>query len=472
MKIKRFVAKDMRTALTEVKEFLGPDAIILSNKKVAGGVEIVAAIDPEAAPSAVVAQPAVTAQAAAQPAVGSRLNIKVDDEPEQVPADSLQALLARQISKQPAAAQAISANKMAAAKTAAATNALFSVANSTPSDMERQSSGAPVVNLTELTRYQEQQAKLMQKQFDAMRNEMSSMKQLLQHQVSGLMWQDLARREPVRAMVIEKLLELGLSEPVADQIACFMPEDIGDAEAWDSALELLTGQLITTNDDIMRRGGVVALVGPTGVGKTTTVAKLAAQFAKRHGADQVALITTDSFRIGAYEQLATFGRIIGCPVKQVKDSEELALLLNQLQQRKLILIDTAGMSQRDVRLAEKLASLVHNSRVKIKSYLVLSATSQARVMQETVEHFKRIPLAGCIFTKLDECLSLGEIINVAIQNALPVSYLTHGQRVPEDIEMADAKTMVAKAEQLRTSNSSTGYQWYSDTTARVEGTYA
>lgn len=130
------------------------------------------------------------------------------------------------------------------------------------------------------------------------------------------------------------------------------------------------------------------------------------------------------------------------------------------------------MSQRDVRLAEKLASLVHNSRVKIKSYLVLSATSQARVMQETVEHFKRIPLAGCIFTKLDECLSLGEIINVAIQNALPVSYLTQGQRVPEDIEMADAKTMVAKAEQLRISNSSAGYQWYSDTTARVEGTYA
>ncbi|MDF3125788.1 flagellar biosynthesis protein FlhF [Rheinheimera sp. 1928-s] len=468
MKIKRFVAKDMRTALTEVKEFLGPDAIILSNKKVAGGVEIVAAIDPEAAPAK--EQPEV--QATAQPAVGSRLNIKVDDEPEQVPADSLQALLARQISKQPAAAQAISANKMAAAKTAAATNALFSVSNSAPSDVERQSSGAAAVNLNELTRYQEQQAKLMQKQFDAMRSEMSSMKQLLQHQVSGLMWQDLARREPVRAMVIEKLLALGLSEPVADQIACFMPEDISDSEAWDSALELLTGQLITTNDDIMRRGGVVALVGPTGVGKTTTVAKLAAQFAKRHGADQVALITTDSFRIGAYEQLATFGRIIGCPVKQVKDSEELAMLLNQLQQRKLILIDTAGMSQRDVRLAEKLASLVHNSRVKIKSYLVLSATSQARVMQETVEHFKRIPLAGCIFTKLDECLSLGEIINVAIQNALPVSYLTHGQRVPEDIEMADAKTMVAKAEQLRTSNSSTGYQWYSDTTARVEGTYA
>src|SRR3990167_3343844 len=178
MKIKRFVAKDMRTALTEVKEFLGPDAIILSNKKVAGGVEIVAAIDPEAAPSAVVPEP----QVVAQPTVGGRLNIKVDDEPEQSHADSLQALLARQISKQPAAAQAISANKMAAVKTAAATNALFSAANSASSDHERQSSGAAGLNLNELTRYQEQQTKLMQKQFDAMRNEMSSMKQLLQHQ--------------------------------------------------------------------------------------------------------------------------------------------------------------------------------------------------------------------------------------------------------------------------------------------------
>ncbi|HSG52294.1 MAG TPA: flagellar biosynthesis protein FlhF, partial [Rheinheimera sp.] len=313
---------------------------------------------------------------------------------------------------------------------------------------------------------------LMQQQMDAMRNEMLSMRQLLQHQVSGLMWQDLARREPVRALIIENLQQLGLSEQVADQLACFMPEDLNSHDAWDAALELLAGQLSTTNDDILRRGGIVALVGPTGVGKTTTVAKLAAEFAKRHGNDQVALITTDSYRIGAFEQLATFGRIIGCPVKQAKDSEELALLLNQLQQRKLILIDTAGMSQRDVRLAEKLASLVHNSRVKIKSYLVLSATAQAKVMQESVTHFKRIPLSGCIFTKLDECLSLGEVINVAIANALPVSYLTNGQRVPEDIAVADAPKLVQQAEKLRIAQSSTAHQWYNDEMNRADGTYA
>ncbi len=475
MKIKRFVAKDMRTALAEVKEFLGPDAIILSNKKVAGGIELVAAVDPEAAPAKAPA-PEPQAKPTANVA-GSTLNIRVDDdEPEQdVPADSLRALLARQMIKQQKAhvEPAGSSDRKLTAKAVAEPiqSPLLQKTKAAPAP-ERQNPAMSSSMMADLNKLQQQNMQLMQQQFDTMRQEMTSMKQLLQHQVSGLMWQDLARREPVRALVIEKLQQLGLSEAMADQLACFMPEDIADGEAWDCALELLAGQLTTTNDDLMRRGGIVALVGPTGVGKTTTVAKLAAQFARLHGADQVALITTDTFRIGAFEQLATFGRIIGCPVKQAKDHEELAILLTQLQQRKLILIDTAGMSQRDVRLAEKLSALMHNSRVKIRSYLVLSATSQARVMQETVEHFKRISLSGCIFTKLDECLSLGEIINIAIQNALPVSYLTNGQRVPEDIEAAQAKAMIDQAEQLRLAHASAGQQWYQDVTARADGTYA
>lgn len=475
MKIKRFVAKDMRTALAEVKEFLGPDAIILSNKKVAGGIELVAAVDPEAAPAKAPA-PEPQAKPTANVA-GSTLNIRVDDdEPEQeVPADSLRALLARQMIKQQKAhfEPAGGSDRKLTAKAVAEPiqSPLLQKTKAAPAP-ERQNPAISSSMMADLNKLQQQNMQLMQQQFDTMRQEMTSMKQLLQHQVSGLMWQDLARREPVRALVIEKLQQLGLSEAMADQLACFMPEDIADGEAWDCALELLAGQLTTTNDDLMRRGGIVALVGPTGVGKTTTVAKLAAQFARLHGAEQVALITTDTFRIGAFEQLATFGRIIGCPVKQAKDHEELAILLTQLQQRKLILIDTAGMSQRDVRLAEKLSALMHNSRVKIRSYLVLSATSQARVMQETVEHFKRISLSGCIFTKLDECLSLGEIINIAIQNALPVSYLTNGQRVPEDIEAAQAKAMIDQAEQLRLAHASAGHQWYQDVTARADGTYA
>jgi flagellar biosynthesis protein FlhF len=465
MKIKRFVAKDMRSALTEVKEFLGPDAIILSNKKVAEGVEIVAAIDNEAAPVVAQAKPALQR-------TEPRFQVTVADEEQAEPAaDSLQALLSRQMQKHQGNGSANSASVKPAKPTL---NRQAQPERQPAFERQNSGSGQAVTNaqLTELSKLQQQQASLMQSQMDSMRNEMLSMRQLLQHQVSGLMWQDLARREPVRALVIENLQQLGLSEQMADQLACFMSEDMNATDAWQAGLELLAGQISTTNDDILRRGGVVALVGPTGVGKTTTVAKLAAEFARRHGADQVALITTDSYRIGAYEQLATFGRIIGCPVKLAKDSEELTLLINQLQQRKLILIDTAGMSQRDVRLAEKLATLVHNSHVKIKSYLVLSATAQARVMQESVSHFKRIPLSGCIFTKLDECLSLGEVINVAIQNSLAVSYLTNGQRVPEDIAVADATALVQQAETLRLAQSSPVHQWYDDEMNRVEGTYA
>lgn len=475
MKIKRFVAKDMRSALADVKEFLGPDAIILSNKKVPEGVEIVAAIDAEPAPAKPRQSTPVLANAEEVSQVSKRaepkLDIRIDDHADAEPADSLRALLARQMIKQQgrdlAAAQPAKP-KLAEPKVSKA--AQFERQNSVNNNSTM--NAAMPNQLQELSKAQQAQAQLMQQQFAQMQTEMLSMRQLLQHQVSGLMWQDLARKEPVRALVIENLKQLGLSEQIADQLACFMPDDLNAADAWDTALELLSGQLTTTNDDILRRGGIIALVGPTGVGKTTTVAKLAAGFAKRHGVDQVALITTDCFRIGAFEQLATFGRIIGCPVKQAKDSEELSILLNQLQQRKLILIDTAGMSQRDLRLAEKLASLVHNSRVKIKSYLVLSATAQAKVMQESVQQFKRIGLSGCIFTKLDESLSLGEVINVAIQNALPVSYLTNGQRVPEDICIADAATLVKDAEQLRQQHCGNTHQWYQDDSSQVEAAYA
>ncbi len=518
MKIKRFVAKDMRSALAEVKEFLGPDAIILSNKKVSGGVEIVAAVDAEAGQQNPVQgsknQDKSTSQRELNLSAG-RVNIRIDDESDadilgresraaeavtkvntttsSAPmaakrgvtesaedTDSLRALLARQMLKQ----QKAELNQTAQL-TSSATNAkkladpMALLQRKTQPSNERQQNGSSFASsmphsaqLQQVAELQQQQAQQMQQQFDAMRKEMHSMRQLLSHQVSGLMWQDLARREPIRALVIEQLKQLGLSSAMADQLACFMPEELSDTEAWPAALELLAGQLTTTQDDIIHRGGIVALVGPTGVGKTTTVAKLAARFAKLHGPEQVALITTDTFRIGAFEQLATYGRIIGCPVRQVKDYTDLATLLTQLQNRKLILIDTAGMSQRDVRLAENLSAIIQNSRVKIKSYLVLSATSQARVMQEAVDHFKRISLAGCIFTKLDECLSLGEIINIAIENAMPVSYLTHGQRVPEDIEVANAAAMIAQAEFMRTTHQLPAHQWYQEQSNQMDGTYA
>ncbi|MDA6066547.1 MULTISPECIES: flagellar biosynthesis protein FlhF [Idiomarina] len=422
MKIKRFFAEDMRRGLQQVKETLGPDAIILSNKKVNGGIELVAAIDPDAQQ----AQP-MAEQAPNEPAASKT--------PE-VPAESLQELLQRQAqAEQPAQRTAEQEVAEPATQRPEPKPEPQGFADSQLSDdIFPEQVNAPAAD--------DSQA------IAELRSQVNGIRQLLEHQLSGLMKQEMDREEPTRAMLMNRLMSMGLSERVADQIACFIPEGGSDDEAWEQTLHLLEGQLNTTSDDILTRGGAVALVGPTGVGKTTTIAKLAARYAQRHGADKVALITTDTFRIGASEQLQTYGRIIGCPVKVAKNAQELADALLSLRQKSLILIDTAGMGQRDKRLSEQLSQLIQNSRLRIRPYLVLSATSQNQVLMDAVKQFKTLPLSGCIFTKLDECLSLGESISVAIEHGLPVGYLTNGQQVPEDIRVADANFMVAEAERL------------------------
>lgn len=281
------------------------------------------------------------------------------------------------------------------------------------------------------------------------------------------MWQEIERSEPTRAMLIKRLQQMGLASGVADQLSCFIPEAESDDEAWEQTLHILQGQIHTTKDDILTQGGVVALVGPTGVGKTTTVAKLAARYAQQHGAENVAMVSTDTFRIGATEQLQTYGRIIGCPVKIARDARELSDILLQLRQKKLVLIDTAGMSQRDLRLSEHLGTLMSNARLKIRPYLVMSATAQSPVQQDILRQFKKLPLAGCILTKLDECMSLGEVLSVAIEHALPVSYVTDGQQVPEDLKAADAGFLVAEAERLYDKSICSNYAYMTSSSMNV-----
>ena len=287
-------------------------------------------------------------------------------------------------------------------------------------------------------------------EFANMQKEMASIRQLLEHQMSGLMWQDMARKSPSRAVLVNRLMAMGITEELSDQIAGYIPPHVNEQDAWQQAQELIIQQINTTNNDIIQCGGVVSLVGPTGVGKTTTIAKLAARFAQINGADQVVLISTDSYRIAGFEQLATYGKIIGCQVKLAPDAETLDDLLQKYSNKKLILIDTAGMGQRDMRLAEHLTTLIANARVRIRNYLVLAANTQQRVMQENVERFKKVPLVGCIYTKLDESLSIGEIVSTSIQNGLPIGYLTDGQRVPEDIKVANAEKLVRLADKMST----------------------
>lgn len=459
----------MRTALQQVKEELGPDAVIMSNKKTSSGIEIVAAVDNT--PAVPTAEP--VKQTLAVEASKPIADVNANQEEQNI-ASSLEELLKRQNPSSPAVQAPVTNEQKSKAATEALSqqaksefeqwlskarttvveeanvahqskehSTITSITDSFNDDVEHQASSmesmVPKNNVIEGD---------FNNELATLKSEMSSIKQLLEHQVSELMWQDVNRKAPMKAMLISKLKDMGLSSKVSEHLTHFVGDELNQQNAWPKMLELLKEQLDTTSNEIIRRGGVYSLVGPTGVGKTTTIAKLAACYAKIHGADKVGLITTDSFRIGALEQLATYAKILGCPLKQAKNADELSEAIYQLRNKKLVLIDTAGMSQRDIKLTERLNYLLTKSRVNIKNYLVLSATSQMSVLQESVEHFKTIPLSGCIFTKIDESLSLGELMSVAIHNRLPIGYLTNGQRVPEDIRVANSDKIVQKANQL------------------------
>lgn len=506
----------MRSALAQIKDELGADAVIMSNKRVPEGVELMAAVDNNVEINAN-KQPTATddnnehaattqindssARAIENDIVNigqSSLNqnaVQRDatEDSAAIPSDSLTALLNRQVQQVPAQPGAgvnqAQHDKIAQAAAKLAQNqAKNSVqpATSTPTNDIEQQFKSFTDRLEQNTQQQNIQQQSPEQQmgqhqqpafeeqpisspslstsstptanneeFEKMKHEMSSIRELLEHQISGLMWQDMAQKDPTRAMLVNRLMSLGMNEQVSDQIAGYIPAQKNDQDTWQLAKKFISQQINTTNNDIIHRGGVVSLVGPTGVGKTTTIAKLAARFAQIHGADQVVMISTDNYRIAGFEQLATYGRIIGCEVKLAGDAKALDTLLQQFAKKKLILIDTAGMGQRDMRLAKHLTTLVSNARVRIRNYLVLAANTQQRVMQENVDRFKKVPLAGCIYTKLDESLSIGEIISTSIQNGLAIGYLTDGQRVPEDIKVANAEKLVTLADKLtaKTQNS-------------------
>ncbi|MGS0691401.1 flagellar biosynthesis protein FlhF [Shewanella sp. 30m-9] len=445
MKIKRFLAKDMRSALAQVKETLGSDAVIMSNKKVTGGIEIVAAVDyDEPKPKIVEAKPSAamfTDLAEERVTLGGAqsnmraANVKAESRAQSTPApDSLQALLERQQSRISQQTPSTRSDNLDMPEWAKGLQA--QVKPSEPAKAEFTPHRAPdSFNGSKQNNSAE---------FDAMKEELASIRNLLTHQVSSLMVEQKKRVDPVGAMLESKLLEAEFSPAIAKKLSS-LSEHYSPAELVASLPRSLANLLDNQGDDIVRQGGVVAFVGPTGVGKTTTVAKLAARFAAYHGSDQVALITTDHYRIGAFEQLATYGKIMGCPVKQAHDFNELEQILYQFRNRKLVLIDTAGMGQRDQRLFQQLDSLAANSRLPIRSYLVMSATGQRRVLEDAVKQFTRIPLSGAVLTKLDESISLAPALSVLIQSGLPLSYVTDGQRVPEDMQVADTLSLANRA---------------------------
>lgn len=284
--------------------------------------------------------------------------------------------------------------------------------------------------------------------------EIADMRFLLEQQLDRLTGQaSTPISSPVLASVARRLERLNLPKDVISSViaACTKTKTLSDA--WPDALANLAHQLPINGRDIIEQGGVFAFVGPTGVGKTTTIGKLAARYVLQHGADKVALITTDTYRIAAHDQLRSLARILRVPVRVVDEANPLDSVLRSLRHCSLVLIDTAGFRHGDPHLKAQLKALADQQLVK--TYLVMSCNSQVQMLKASVHAYGAARLQGCILTKLDETASIGEALGVAIQNRLSIAYTTDGQDIPKNLDVARAHQLVSKAVALLKSNPTT-----------------
>ncbi|MCC8393218.1 flagellar biosynthesis protein FlhF [Paraburkholderia sp. MMS20-SJTR3] len=286
---------------------------------------------------------------------------------------------------------------------------------------------------------------------DTVMNELSSLRGMMEEQFAGLLWSDRQRRNPARGELTKHLFAAGFSAQLVQMMIDNLPAGVDTMEGgmeWVHSVLASNLPVMENEDALMERGGVFALMGPTGVGKTTTTAKLAARCVMRFGASKVALLTTDSYRIGGHEQLRIFGKILGVSVHAVKDSADLQLALSELRNKHIVLIDTIGMSQRDRLVSDQIAML-GRAGLPVQRLLLLNATSHGDTLNEVVQAYQRAPdqqpLAGCILTKLDEATNLGGVLDTVIRYKLPVHYVSTGQKVPENLYVATKKFLIKSA---------------------------
>lgn len=408
MQVKRFFAADMRQAMKLVRDELGADAAIIGNRRIAGGVELTAALD-------------YTPQALA-PRVP---NMELEDE--------LRKTASRIVSAQ-------AELSMRGDSDASTNRQLFAGLPLTaaeplvePTFIEPPRPAAPAPA-----------AAVDQRVFDSMRFELNGLRELLEVQLGSLAWTQLQGSKPQQANLWRRLQRIGLSGPLSRDLLALTAEVEEPRQAWRMLLAHLARMIVTPEIEPLEEGGVIAMVGPAGMGKTTTLAKLAARYVLKYGASNIALVSMDSYRIGAQEQLKTLGRILNVPVTHVDPGQSLANALDPLLRKRVVLIDTAGLQASDPALRMQLESLAGRG-IKSKNYLVLATTSQKQVLTAAYHSYKRCGLAGCILTKLDETASLGEVLSLAISHELPVAYLTDGPRIPDDLHLPRRHQLVSRA---------------------------
>ncbi len=370
MIVKRFFANSSRQALQMVRQGLGPDAVILSNRSVDNGMEILA-----------------VAQA----------DFSLQDRSNHV------------------ASHDRTGNSRDGANTSFTDAAVPSVA--TPDPISQSLVG-----------------------------EIRLMRGLIEQQHIYQNWDTAQQRAPGKARVLRDMLHAGFSAALVRQFLEKMPPGLPEEQnlRWVRAVLERNLRTVSPVDEIVERGGVYALVGPTGVGKTTTVAKIAARCVVRYGAEKLALLSTDSYRIGAYEQLRIYGKLLGVRVIAVKDGPDLQVALDDLRAKHLVLIDTVGMGQRDQMMGEHLA-LLSASGSHIKRLLLLNATGNAETLDQVVNAYRGVGVQGCIVTKTDEAVGIATVLDVTIRQNLPIHYVTDGQRVPEDLHLPDRDELLQSA---------------------------
>ena len=407
MNVRKFIAATAREALHKVKELLGPDAIILSNRAIPGGVEIMAV-------------------------AASEMDLIIPTKSDPRPSADYSVRLSSPASSAPARA------RVAPPPAQSARPAAAQVPPPLPPLMPRP---APQIDRPVAASAEKPQAEIVPAE---VMDEIRSLRKMFEQHLAGVAWGETARSEPVKTEILRQMLDAGFSPKFSRDLLAELPRDLNTMEALAWVRGGADRSLLTINadNDIVDRGGIYALVGPTGVGKTTTTAKLAARCVLRHGASKVALVTTDGYRIGAHEQLRIYGRILGVSVHLVKDAEELKQTLIDLQHKHMVLVDTMGMSQRDRMVGEQVA-MFGNSQVK--RLLLLSATGRGDTLDDVVNAYNGPDLAGCILSKVDEAASLASAIDVIIRHGLRLHYVSNGQRVPEDLHLPNRAYLLHRA---------------------------
>jgi flagellar biosynthesis protein FlhF len=275
----------------------------------------------------------------------------------------------------------------------------------------------------------------------AVLRELEGVRQSPEAEFGSMPQNDKRVREPLKARVFEQLSAMDIAPDVATALAAQTPQRSSLEDPSLLPLALLVRHLAVVDpiEGIAGvSGGIMAVVGPTGAGKTTTIAKLAARWCMQHGSDDLALVSTDGYRVGAREQLTTYARILGAPMYAANSGMELARVLERLKSKKLILIDTAGMGLRDVRMTEQLAALQLGA-ARARVVLALPAQGEGHALEEIVQAYARVTPSTCILTKVDEAASLGAVISTVLRHKLKIAYICDGQRVPEDLHQAHPK---------------------------------